>query len=823
VGSTEVSICIGRRRKNFALIIGLLVFLAVVARDLVLRNTFAFGFSQDTNSYIHVTAAPDKYSKLLPLLYTVFDTQQNPYPAILFQQLVGALATGTLVAVVARKNKVVALLLGFLFVLDLNWAYWNLMLLSEGLFMSFHVLALTCLSVQFTRLRSIANWELFFAGLLYGIAFFIRPSGIYLLLPVIVLYGWRTRSIKKTISLIIGSAVVMVILAVTNLVVNNTFSLQTSVGENLAYPLYNEHLFSPENGPASKELYQALLDCTADMDTDYRRASNQYDLYFAGHLLGNCYLFKWNYKTATDLHTQAYVEAALHRPVLFMRNAISQHDLMLSLPLTLVNPVDFSNFPIDNCKYYVFQWCRVVVEKANSLSPFKTDLSRLLNVIANTLTGRFQQLYLLPYMPQQIWTNPVDPTVMPPVTVAWLVVVVFLILVYRGTLQILVLASAFFIEYAVSAVVLGHVYIPRYAQALSPFHDVLSVLALYALASLLIRAIRSSRVGKNPFSSSPLIRRAVAILIVLLTILSFVVQDANKLLLEAAIPPAPTVDAVVRNAERLAIKAAPALRDIIPLAHQVLQLVSSAQTVAWLESRVHDHSRIFFERAAADVVWAAKTMPVGSSLDWKELGSSVDKPLRSLLYAEGHYLLIDERTVMREATYDVRLRKALDQGGTLVYESPVPPGSRARQAVVWTFHPQHFFNVTFDSSLKLVGVDTKQSEDGSLDILFYWYTARHTPIPYQVFIHILDPKTDEIVAQADTTVGGLTHPTSQWNQNEIVFETIRVPAEKLRAVKHPYTLQLGLYQADTGARAAFNDVGGTKVGDSILFSTSEAN
>jgi hypothetical protein len=153
------------------------------------------------------------------------------------------------------------------------------------------------------------------------------------------------------------------------------------------------------------------------------------------------------------------------------------------------------------------------------------------------------------------------------------------------------------------------------------------------------------------------------------------------------------------------------------------------------------------------------------------------------------------------------VQSLVDQGATLIYESSNPLGLGPRQAVLWAFRPDNPLNLTFADHLVLIGCTRLTGNK----VLFNWYTRRTTNTAYQIFVHLIDPKTGEIVKQADTQVGGTTHPTNSWRQNELIFDVVELPADY-----SAYRIELGLYELASGARAEIRDSANKTVGDHIM-------
>lgn len=102
--------------------------------------------------------------------------------------------------------------------------------------------------------------------------------------------------------------------------------------------------------------------------------------------------------------------------------------------------------------------------------------------------------------------------------------------------------------------------------------------------------------------------------------------------------------------------------------------------------------------------------------------------------------------------------------------------------------------------------------DGSttaLTLELEWQLVKETPISYTVFVHVVD-SNGQIVAQRDAAPNENGYPTQLWQVGEYIHDVYRF--EGLSA--GTYTIQVGLYNAQTGARlpvAINNEPGGDAI------------
>jgi hypothetical protein len=120
--------------------------------------------------------------------------------------------------------------------------------------------------------------------------------------------------------------------------------------------------------------------------------------------------------------------------------------------------------------------------------------------------------------------------------------------------------------------------------------------------------------------------------------------------------------------------------------------------------------------------------------------------------------------------------------------------------------PKHELSTSFGETIRLIGYDlgTEQASPGGvLDLTLYWQASDAATRPYTVFTHLVN-QDGELVAQKDNwPVNGRWPPTC-WKANEMVVDpyTIQLPAGLRTGT---YSLLVGLYDADTGARLTTPD------------------
>jgi hypothetical protein len=101
--------------------------------------------------------------------------------------------------------------------------------------------------------------------------------------------------------------------------------------------------------------------------------------------------------------------------------------------------------------------------------------------------------------------------------------------------------------------------------------------------------------------------------------------------------------------------------------------------------------------------------------------------------------------------------------------------------------------VTFGEDLRLVGYGLHQGND-QVRITLHWQALRRMDEAYKFFVHVIDPASGQLVAQADVMPYGWTYPTFWWEAGEFVSDEIALSLEDVPP--GVYSLYVGVYRAD---------------------------
>jgi len=135
--------------------------------------------------------------------------------------------------------------------------------------------------------------------------------------------------------------------------------------------------------------------------------------------------------------------------------------------------------------------------------------------------------------------------------------------------------------------------------------------------------------------------------------------------------------------------------------------------------------------------------------------------------------------------------------------------------------PAHPLAVNLGEQVTLLGYDLESKEakpGGELHLVLYWQAQREMSISYTVFTHLLD-EGGQLWGQKDNPPQGGKYPTTGWLEGEVVRDEYEIPLSP-DAPFGSYLLEVGMYQAETGARLpAFDEEGKRLEGDRVILAT----
>ena len=111
--------------------------------------------------------------------------------------------------------------------------------------------------------------------------------------------------------------------------------------------------------------------------------------------------------------------------------------------------------------------------------------------------------------------------------------------------------------------------------------------------------------------------------------------------------------------------------------------------------------------------------------------------------------------------------------------------------------PATALDVSFGEDLRLVGYDL-ETTSAELGLVLYWQAMNRMDQPWKFFVHVFDPDSGAVVAQADVMPRNWTYPTNWWAEGEYVDDPISVSLDGVPS--GTYWIAVGVYHPDSGER-----------------------
>lgn len=115
--------------------------------------------------------------------------------------------------------------------------------------------------------------------------------------------------------------------------------------------------------------------------------------------------------------------------------------------------------------------------------------------------------------------------------------------------------------------------------------------------------------------------------------------------------------------------------------------------------------------------------------------------------------------------------------------------------------------------IALHGYQIDQSTN-TLALTLYWEALEGMTADYIRFVHLIDPETEEVVAQQDSFPQGNSYPTSQWTAQEIVTDTVQLGLSNVSP--GTYRLAIGFYSQSEGLPRLPVVSGDTPLSDNLV-------
>jgi len=129
---------------------------------------------------------------------------------------------------------------------------------------------------------------------------------------------------------------------------------------------------------------------------------------------------------------------------------------------------------------------------------------------------------------------------------------------------------------------------------------------------------------------------------------------------------------------------------------------------------------------------------------------------------------------------------------------------------------QHPLEVNLGDQVELLGydLDAELKAGGMLALTLYWKALSEMDTSYTVFVHILNAE-NKIRGQRDSLPGNGTLSTTGWLRGEVIVDQYEVPIQP-NAPPGQYSVEIGMYQAETGERLPIINQKGQVVDNRVL-------
>jgi hypothetical protein len=127
----------------------------------------------------------------------------------------------------------------------------------------------------------------------------------------------------------------------------------------------------------------------------------------------------------------------------------------------------------------------------------------------------------------------------------------------------------------------------------------------------------------------------------------------------------------------------------------------------------------------------------------------------------------------------------------------------------------HRVDAVFGAQIALLGYDLGPAQGTAQPLTLHWQAVGQIAADWTVFVHLLNPTTEEIVSQWDARPLQGVYPTSWWRAGEVLSDAVTLDLGGVGPGQ--YRLGIGLYDAQTGDRLPIVDASGTPIpGDRLV-------
>lgn len=227
------------------------------------------------------------------------------------------------------------------------------------------------------------------------------------------------------------------------------------------------------------------------------------------------------------------------------------------------------------------------------------------------------------------------------------------------------------------------------------------------------------------------------------------------------------------------------------------------ETVRWFQENAKQYSGIALENIPYEF-WEANGYDNRKRFNAERVYRLNDRSPQTWENQGFYYLVADETAIPYGGYYaGHQFQEEFDAAVEVLARFEGDTYAGPDRIIMLAFRPQFFTEARFGNMALLHGYDLEKNTfqaGETLQYKFFWRALHDSDRDYVMFNHLVNAKTDELVAQIDRLVGREgTYPTSLWEAFEWVFDHFELALPE-DLPEGEYTLRVGLYDAQTGER-----------------------
>ncbi|MBN1316417.1 MAG: hypothetical protein JXA42_13160 [Anaerolineales bacterium] len=111
--------------------------------------------------------------------------------------------------------------------------------------------------------------------------------------------------------------------------------------------------------------------------------------------------------------------------------------------------------------------------------------------------------------------------------------------------------------------------------------------------------------------------------------------------------------------------------------------------------------------------------------------------------------------------------------------------------------PETPLDIIYQQKIALIGYNLDQSNT-ALQLILFWQALTCPEESFKIFVHVVDEKTNAIVAQQDFIPGNWQNPTDLWQAGDYVRDELLIDLTNVPSGE--YRVQVGIYKPESGER-----------------------